>query len=1086
MSQSVLLNAKGLHTFKNDLGQIPEGALEEALNIVIDRDGIIEPRRGVTQYTGTAFADPTKQLLNYKRRILTHHGTTLSFEDGSLDGSFSDFAGSYSEITAGRRINAIESNGNLYFTSSEGIKKISAATASDFTTASGYITQAGGPKALDIEASVDYSQAGFFTPLSKVAYKVVWGITDANDNLILGAPSSRVVVENKDAAASAIVDLVIPIPDEVTNTAFFYQVYRTPVVTAATLNDLANIDPGEEFNLIFEEFATSAEITAGQVVTEDITPEDFRANGAFLYTNPVSGEGIDQSNEAPPFATDIETYKGYTFYSNTSTRHQANLSFLSISQINDGDSVSITDGTTTRTYTFRGSIETYTADFTATTKADLDGNYFIIASADDETIYKIWYDNTGSTTEPAFSGAVSIKVDIQAIADVPADLAQETLDVINANSNDFNISILGNVLTIANANNGEVTTVVSETIGGSFSLSQDGLGTGEDASSQEIFLPRQPTGAENGPSVSQQLDQVGRSMVRVVNSDTSSIVRAFYISTFNDVPGQMFFDQATLTGPAFNIYASNASVASQFNPTIGVTGVNEDEFESSNEVRPNRIYYSKFQQPEAVPLLNFIDVGPKDQEIQRIVALRDSLFIFKQDGIYRLSGDIAPFSVAPFDFSLTLQAPDTAVVLNNQVHCFTTQGVAQVTDTGVNVISRNIEDKLLEITREGFAFNTASFGVSYETDRAYLLWTVTESTDTVATQCFRYNAFTGTWTRWDLEKTCGIVNQRDNKLYLGASDLNIIEVERKGLDRTDYADRQFDNIVTTDGVDGDEVGVGTTTEIEIGDAILQTQYLTIAQYNRLLRRLDVDSGVADTDYFSTLEAVPGNTMRAKVTALAQKLDLDTGVTDTDYESSLGLGLTFPDIQADFNIIIGKLNLDTGVTFQDYDESTGTVPVEAVVVEIIDPNVKANTVKTNFSFPFVSGEMVHYKAIETESIYSPQIAGDVSLFKQFSEGTFMFENNNFTTATVGYKSDLSPAFEDIEFDGSGVGDWGQFKWSNQNWGGFSSAKPLRTYIPRQKQRCRFLQPRMKHKVAFEKYSLLGISLTFRPYSTKAYR
>ena len=50
------------------------------------------------------------------------------------------------------------------------------------------------------------------------------------------------------------------------------------------------------------------------------------------------------------------------------------------------------------------------------------------------------------------------------------------------------------------------------------------------------------------------------------------------------------------------------------------------------------------------------DVGPKDREIKRIIALRDSLFIFKVDGIYRLSGDVAPFTVAPFDFSTQLSA----------------------------------------------------------------------------------------------------------------------------------------------------------------------------------------------------------------------------------------------------------------------------------------------------------------------------------------------------------------------------------------------------------------------------------------------
>lgn len=1089
MAQSVLLRARGLHTFKNPLSEIPEGSLEEALNIIIDRDGVIEPRRGVAQYTST-FNNQIKQIMEYKDRIIAHHGNKLIFEDSALDGTFNEFSGSFTEVESGLRIKYLEANGNFYFTTNEGIKKISASSASQLSTASGYITESGGAKALDLEVKIDASQAGFLEPLNKVAYRIVWGIRDANDNLILGSPSSRAVVENKDSVNSVITELNFPIPDDVNSTNYFYQVYRTGIIEATpfTIDGLANVDPGDEMNLVFEDFVTSADLTAGSITVSDITPEDFRANGALLYTNPVSGNGILQSNEPPPFARDLALYKGYTFYANTSTRQQVNISLLSVTAISNGDSITIDDGTTSRTYTFRGAVETYTADFSGMTfpggKAALDGNYFTIASSNDETVYKVWFDDTGSTTEPTLAGAVEIKVDISATADTATDVAQKTKDEIDAVVSDFNISESSGVLTIVTANNGNIDTVVSETIGSGFSLSQDNLGDGEDSSINEVFLPRVPSSGENGPTTSQQLDQAARSLVRIINLDTTKVVRAFYLSGFNDVPGQFLLEHADLTGAQFNVFASNASVAGQFTPELGVNSVNEDNTQSNNEVRPNRVYYSKFQQPEAVPIINFLDVGPRDEEIERIVALRDSLFIFKEDGIYRLSGDIAPFSVAPFDFSLQLQAPDTAVVLNNQVHAFTTQGVAQVTDTGVNIISRDIENELLKITRDGFAFKTASFGVSYETDRSYLLWTVEESNDTVATQCFRYNSFTNTWTRWDLSKTCGLVNRRDDKLYLGASDTNIIEKERKGLDRTDYADREFTLSIVASGVTSNNVTLSSTSGVEIGDALIQTQYLTISQYNRLLKQLDNDPFVIDNDYFSTLEALPGASLTSKLASLAAKLDLDTGVSDTDYAASISGGATFPDQQSDFNIIVNKLNADAGVFFSDYDTSTGTVPVEAVITALNED--VANTVINNFSFPFIEGEIIHYKAIQTTTIWQPQTFGDPSILKQVREGTVLFENNNFTLAEIAYKSDLSPFFEEISFNGSGVGDWGQFIWSEQNWGGISSAKPLRTLIPLQKQRCRFLLPRFKHKVAFEKYSLFGLSLTVRPISERAYK
>jgi hypothetical protein len=1085
MAQSVVLRARGIHSFKNQLSELPEGALEEALNVVIDRDGVVEPRRGFKQYTENTFLDQPKQILNYKDRLLVHKGTSIAYENDTLDGTFTDFAGSYTEASAGRRIRGIESNGNFYFTTSSGIKKISALTSADFTSASGFITDAGGVKALDVTASIDTATPGFLSPLSKVAYRVVWGITDNNDNLILGSPSSRTVIENQDGVNSATVELSFAVPTDVTNTNFFYQVYRTGVVTGANLSALDTLDPGDEMNLIFEDFVTSGELSGGTVTVSDITPEDFRANGASLYTNPVSGDGILQANEPPPFAEDIETYKGYTFYANTSTRQQLSISQLSINDLVSGTSkLFVTDGTTTREYTYIGTNESYDVDFTGTTKANLDGNYVAFVSAKDEFLYKVWFDNTGTTAEPTLAGSISIPIDITGTADVPADLAAKfEIEVLNA-TNAFNFSGAGASRTMSCANNGAVTVAPTETIGGSFSITADGAGTGENAASNEIFLPRVPAINENGPSTSQQLDQASRSLVRVLNEDSLGLVNAFYLSGFNDVPGQFLLQQRDLTGAQFSFYTDSTSTSGEFNPALGVQSVNEDDVQSNNEVRPNRLFYSKFQQPEAVPTLNFLDIGPRDREIQRIVALRDSLFIFKEDGIYRLSGDVAPFSIAPFDFSLTLQAADTAIVLNNQVHAFTTQGVVQVTDTGVNVISRDIENLLLNITRENFAFNTASFAISYETDRSYLLFTVSDDTDTTATQCFRYNSFTNTWVRWDLEKTCGLVNTRDNKIYLGAADINIIEQERKGLTRVDYADREFETQVVANGVNGRFITLPNLTNIEVGDALLQTQRLTISQFNRLLNQLDGDPGVSDSDYFSTLGAFAGDNLRNSVNSLAAKLDLDAGVGDTDYGASITGTAGFVATQSDFNIIVNKLNADSGVFFVDYDESVDTNPREGVIVSI--PEDQTNTVELNFAFPYIEGEVTHFKAINTKVTYAPQVLGNPTTHKQVREGTFLFENNNFTQATVGYKSDLSPFIESISFSGDGVGDWGQFNWGGTNWGGISGAKPLRTLVPLQKQRCRFIQPEYRHKVAFEKWSLFGIGLEFREFSIRAYR
>src|SRR5690606_22400831 len=133
----------------------------------------------------------------------------------------------------------------------------------------------------------------------------------------------------------------------------------------------------------------------------------------------------------------------------------------------------------------------------------------------------------------------------------------------------------------------------------------------------------------------------------------------------------------------------------------------------------------------------------------------------------------------------------------------------------------------------------------------------TLKTDTVATQCYRYNSITNTWTRWTISNTCGLVNQADDRLYLGKGDRNYIAQERKDGSREDYADRDFTRSIGADSVLEGTIKLSSAVDVEEGDVITQEQYVTISKFNRLLKKLDEDSAVTDEDYYDTLAAVRG-------------------------------------------------------------------------------------------------------------------------------------------------------------------------------------------------------------------------------------
>lgn len=1211
MPSTISLKALGLMTSPNPL-ELPAGAMTTANNIIIKRNDVIESRRGFKLFTSLfgSGSDRAKQLIEYQHRLIVHYGSTLAYDTGTVDTAgrevLQDFSGSILEPSPGTRIKSVEANGNLYFTTADGIKKISASSSAPFgpfvtspAALPGFIQKAGGIKAIDFAARLNIvpgNQTGWFPQNSVVAYRIVWGYNDANNNLILGTPSEREEIFNTalgllipdfmrtlgalddinqtgslitdgdyvstlklpanatatdlynnllalaakidadilyastaggtplglgagssaavsanvatitfdagtvtnyvqtgskifltnfsggasvlngsqtvqtvgastltfsivtpnfaqapvttgqvfsndfssiaqpgapsdsptaqqlldlqayldniiaqlqneltgvisaplmttyidplDITTSATVILTINIPQGVT-TSDFFQIYRTSVLTATGTTVLSELDAGDEERLVYEANPTAAQITAGEIIVEDIVSDVFA--GANLYTNEFSGEGILQANDLPPKALDINRFKNYIFFANTSTLQRAVQTLIGTANFKAGGITSISAGTPTTITTdaphelstgdivyidgtnstppvvglftvtvtsptvytvpatvvtpgtdgywtnamvsistgptqntlykfILGTFETTTITCRAANDAvylpgNLGGKYFTLNSANDVTKYYVWY-NTGSDPDPMVAGRFGLEVLISAV-DPATVVASKTADVISREVDNFNANVDPFSATHVIVENIDVGYSTDATVGTSqfsFSIVQ---GRGENAAKNEVLLVR----SSDTVSAAQAVTATATSLIRVINKNASEVVNAYSLSGPSSAPGIFLLEARDLSVGPFYFLANNTSVGASFspnsspapvtfpptaltntaaNPTVityanhglvsgdqvliefsnstppidGVYTINKitnntfsipvavttagtsgvlikvtDASVSDNESKPNRIYYSKFQQPDAVPVVNFVDVGAEHKAILRIFPLRDSLFIFKEDGLFRLSGDTAPFSVSLFDGSAILIAPDSLDTTNNLIYGWTTQGINTVSEAGVSLISRNIDVDILKLASSNYPnFATATFGVGYRSDNAYYIWTVKQTNDTVATICYRYSNLTSTWTTFDQSKTCGLVRPSDDKLYLGPGDINSIEQERKSFNRTDYSDREISTNLNL----GNYINSGLTLRLPSatpasqfvpGDVVVQLQYLNVYTFNSLLKKLDIDPGV---------------------------------------------------------------------------------------------------------------------------------------------------------------------------------------------------------------------------------------------------
>jgi len=590
----------------------------------------------------------------------------------------------------------------------------------------------------------------------------------------------------------------------------------------------------------------------------------------------------------------------------------------------------------------------------------------------------------------------------------------------------------------------------------------------------------------------------------------------------------------------------------------------KNSLKSDNFKKKNRLYYSKAGIPEAVYnnvfLGAFQDIGSEEKEILRVVPLRESLFVFKEDGLFRLSGVSAPFNQARFDSSCILTAPDSVAISGNVIYAWTRQGITVVSESGTSIASRPIDTEILKLGSTNYTnFKTATFGVGYESDNSYIVWTVSKVGDTEATQAFRYSSLTGSWTKFLKTNTCGIVNPSDDVLYLGAGDVSYLEQERKQFNRLDYADREFEYDLVLNSISGNVIGLGDLQQIEVGDSFTQEQIITVYGFNSILNKLDNDPNVtANTNYslFDAIAMSSGDNVRSKVEELSVKIDSlapSTSVYSDSVESKTGpissVSLEYPlkitstshglftgrvvsisgttaspnldgnyvvtvldgntftidaeldsytstgsptwttatqnmyDVAACYNKIVDLLNSDSRVFYSNYQQINNISLIESSIVGLDKRN---KTITLRKSLPFIQGKATLFKAILNSVTYAPSTFGDPLSYKQIREATALFINKAFTSGTMSFSTDLLPGFVDVDFNADGKGLFGNDNFGENFFGGASNSIPFRTYVPRQCQRCRYINVRFSHRNAREEYGLLGITLTGRPYSTRAYR
>ena len=641
-----VLSAKGLQTTPNNLGAGSVGALVEASNVMIRYPDVIEPRRGQEFYAQLSSAETINQMMLFEDTVVVHASdNALYYYDGGSP--IPSLSGTIEPARDDQRLKSAVSAQNLSLCTDVGVQVLETLGVDNrgyrpsglpFPTQP-YIT-------LYTSAT---SSENWLNTGNAVSYRVVFGYVDVHDRLYLGPPSPFSIQVRNDLGSDKVVQLRIDttnLPKTDTGDLFprlFLQVYRTAEFAFATA------EPNEEFYLVTERFFQPTE-------TPFVTINDTSLTnnlGNKLYTNPTA-EGDGQQNNAPPFARDIASWDDRLWYANTEQPQSATLQIVGVGPtgVQVGDKLRIANLDDTQVIEMEAvsgaptALNQFVLVTSGTTAQNIDGTtQSLVWNIDDYFI-----DGSAPVLPPCRAFLVP------GSATSPTTMFFQKADGVQGDRQQFTLSLIPAPIAYTR------------------------LGT------VGMYFGAAPHTVDHGYSIGDTIyltDSLGNKATRTV------------INVYSSGPVDIALDSAFGASGSLGTTTRSPFLASRaWNPQLPIYGFEELDVTSSDDRSSRRLYYSKAQLPEGVPLLNYIDVGTSGKEILRIWPNRNRLIVFKEEGTYVVYGEYGSYAVQLLDDTVQLLAPDSIASVGSTVFALVDDGVVAINESSLFPVSEVINAQL--------------------------------------------------------------------------------------------------------------------------------------------------------------------------------------------------------------------------------------------------------------------------------------------------------------------------------------------------------------------------------------------------------
>lgn len=1088
MSQTLNLSFSGVYTSMSDLNGLPQGSLDDAVNVESRYKNVGEPRRGFDSLPDSSI-DLTriKRLINFLIAgddviiALTNNGDLLYYDDAFEPNPWIAVPGSYStDITPPDALNAksrfIKAGQNLYLTSQDGVRSLSSGTSAQ-------TLRAGVPKGLNIQADTNGDVEGFFG--NNVVLATTGTISSGGAIITHLADTTGVVIDQYVTGVDVSATLVV---QDLTYTALAFGVLGNAVTIAYTTGGTA----GAEVVTVVGN-AVSVKIQSGvSTATQVRAAVVASAPAALLMSVAVTGTGAT-AQTAPVAVTHLAGGLDNTIPEGTK-----------VSLITEPTTVIIETGNTTAgalTIANLVSNAGIVAGLIVSGQGIPDGAQVVSISGSGP--YTVTLDIAAFQTATASQITFVSPLQVTLTANALASLSATSITFYSGSQVAYRI-LFGRVET--DINGGTITRV-----GAPSSVATVNNISG--SSTNVTVTATLPKNSENELT-----------FLQLFRSDQTPSISVSPLDQYN-----LVYERALVAGDfSARVVTINDIVPDSLKGIPLYAGSDRDGILQSNNPPPmcwDMCAFRDFALFANVTYPSTLDVTIVSVGSPNGVQINDTITI---------SGS---FLGSPFTSTYTGKSSETAA--SKQFAIVTSGTPSQnITDTANSLIRVINYDESLPVHAVLLSTTTDLPGqILLESDNpSYDTFTVTAS--------LHASAYDPT-----LTNVVSQINRKNNSVAVSkAGELEAVPATNSypvGDSSSDILRivplRDYVIVLKTDGVY--KVQGLTPAGLVVNPFDLTTKIIgadTAVALNSAVWCFSNQGVVSISDGGVSAKSIPIDDQLNRLIGsfLTNLTDVAFGV---GYESDRKYILSVPvsdnaytEVQWVFNYVTncwtrwdrlldyafihsieGNLYIsradptDNGVskerktsTYRDYvDEAVSRVitSVSGAVIgldviqgvdvgdilfqsdqlfsPVLDVDLLNSTVTVQAALAFTPGDTDVLKAYSCAVTWKQVIGDNPAFVRQFSEGLALFKNTRFNTALLGCVTDFSQNLEEVTLMGTGNGLWGLFAWGQIPWGGVVLPSSIRFYIPQDKQLGSYLIPTLTIKQGYSDFKLQGLAIAY---------